>query len=198
MMQPRILVFAGSNRKNAYSGKLATVAALALAKAGADVTHVQLSDYALPIIDEDFEREHGIPDAAMRLGRLMASHDGVMICSPEYNGSIPPLLKNTIDWLSRISKDGLRPLKPFEGRVAALCSSSPGAFAGVRGLLHLRAVAVQVGMTVISEQCSIAQAHEAFGEDGALQNPRSAAALDKVAQALVMMCRAVARPDLAR
>ena len=142
-MLPRILVFAGSNRSGAYSGKVAALAATVLAQHGADVTRISLADYALPIMDEDHEATHGIPDNALRLGRLIAAHDGLLIASPEYNASIPPLVKNTIDWVSRITKDRGKPMKPFAGRIAALCSSSPGNFAGIRGLYHLRAVAMK-------------------------------------------------------
>jgi hypothetical protein len=76
-----------------------------LAMQGAEVTRISLADYPLPIMDEDLEREKGIPENAYKLARLFASHDALLICTPEYNGSIPPLLKNTIDWVSRISKD---------------------------------------------------------------------------------------------
>ncbi|MCU0832252.1 MAG: NAD(P)H-dependent oxidoreductase [Rhizobiaceae bacterium] len=196
-MPPKILVFAGSNRTGAYSGRLAAAAVTALAAAGAAPTRIALADYPLPIMDEDLEKAEGIPENAYRLGRLIAAHDGLLICSPEYNSSIPPLLKNTIDWVSRITKDGGRPFKPYQGRVAALCSSSPGAFAGIRGLYHLRSVCMNVGLTVITEQCSVPAAHEAFDEDGVLKNPRSQAALDTVAQVLTATCRALARPDLA-
>jgi chromate reductase, NAD(P)H dehydrogenase (quinone) len=195
-LNPRVLVFAGSNRTGAYSGRLAGAAAIELGKAGADVTRMSLIDYPLPIMDEDLEREKGIPDNAYRLARLFAVHDGILICSPEYNASIPPLLKNTLDWVSRISKDNGKPLKPFSGKIAALCSSSDGAFAGIRGLIHLRAVTVNLGMTVISEQCSIAQASEAFDDNGLLRMPRSQAALAKVAQSLTSLCRVMGRPDL--
>jgi chromate reductase, NAD(P)H dehydrogenase (quinone) len=193
-MNPKILVFAGSNRTGAYSGALAAVAALG--KAGADVTRIALADYPLPIMDEDLEKAEGIPQNAIRLGRMIAAHDGLLIVSPEYNSSIPPLLKNAIDWVSRISKDEGRPFKPFNGRIAALCSTSPGTFAGIRGLYHLRSVCMNVGLTVITEQCSVGLADEAFAEDGSLKSPRSQAALDKVAGVLTSTCRALARPDL--
>ena len=163
---------------------------------GAGVTRISLIDYPLPIMDEDLENEKGIPENAYRLGRLIAAHDGLLICSPEYNASIPPLLKNTLDWVSRISKDNGKPLKPYQGKVAALCSSSDGAFAGIRGLVHLRAVAMNVGMTVITEQCSVPLASEAFDEQGNLKAPRSQAALSKVCQSLTHMCRVLRRPDL--
>lgn len=195
-MNPKILVFAGSNRSGAFSGKLAATAALELGKAGADVTRIALFDYPLPIMDEDLEREKGIPDNAYRLARMFAAHDGMLICSPEYNASIPPLLKNTLDWVSRISKDNGKSLKPYQGKIAALCSSSDGAFAGIRGLVHLRAVAMNIGMTVISEQCSISKASEAFDDSGQLKDAKSQAALVKVATVLTQMCRALGRPDL--
>ncbi|MBR7538899.1 NAD(P)H-dependent oxidoreductase, partial [Mycobacterium tuberculosis] len=107
----------------------------------------------------DLEEEKGIPENAMKLGRLFAAHDGILIASPEYNSSIPPLLKNTIDWVSRISRDGEKPLRPYAGKIVALCSSSDGNFAGVRGLYHLRSVLMNVGTLIISEQCSVAHAH---------------------------------------
>ena len=97
-MQPRILVFAGSVRTGAYSGKVADAAMKELAVQGADTTRISLIDYPLPIMDEDLEARDGIPDNAMKLGRLFAAHDGLLIASPEYNSSIPPLLKNTLDW----------------------------------------------------------------------------------------------------
>ncbi|MGL4406541.1 MAG: NADPH-dependent FMN reductase [Notoacmeibacter sp.] len=195
-MSPKVVVFAGSNRAGAFSGQLAVAAARELADAGSIVTRISLADFALPIIDEDLEAEKGIPENAYRLARLFAAHDGVLICSPEYNSSVPPLLKNTIDWVSRVSKDNGKVLKPFDGKVAALCSSSTGAFAGIRGLIHLRAIAVNIGLTVISEQCSVPNAKDAFDEGGELKNPRTKAALTKVAHALTAMARAISRPDL--
>lgn len=195
-MNPKILIFAGSIRTGALSGKLAAAAALELGKIGADVTKISLIDYPLPIFDQDLEKEKGIPENAYRLARLFVAHDGIVICSPEYNASIPPLLKNTLDWVSRISKDNNKPLKPYAGKIAGLCSSSDGAFAGIRGLIHLRAIAVNLGMTVISDQCSVPHASEAFDENGQLNNLRSASALTKFSNSMIAMCRAVARTDL--
>ncbi|MBA8877786.1 NADPH-dependent FMN reductase [Phyllobacterium myrsinacearum] len=184
-MQPKILVFAGSNRTGAFSGQVADVATRALATLGADVTRIALIDYPLPIMDQDLEAEKGIPDNAMKLGRLFAAHDGILIASPEYNSSIPPLLKNTIDWVSRISKDGEKPLKPYAGKIVALCSSSDGNFAGIRGLYHLRSVLMNVGTQIISEQCSVAHAHEAFAEDGSFHDARTTRAMERVCQSLI-------------
>ncbi|MBA8899736.1 NAD(P)H-dependent oxidoreductase [Phyllobacterium sp. P30BS-XVII] len=184
-MLPKILVFAGSNRTGAFSGQVADVATKTLAALGADVTRIALIDYPLPIMDQDLESEKGIPENAMRLGRLFAAHDGILIASPEYNSSIPPLLKNTIDWVSRISRDGEKPLKPYAGKIVALCSSSDGNFAGIRGLYHLRSVLMNVGTQIISEQCSVAHAHEAFTADGSFHDSRTTRAMERTCQSLI-------------
>ncbi|MBN9047538.1 MAG: NAD(P)H-dependent oxidoreductase, partial [Rhizobiales bacterium] len=122
---------------------------------------------------------------AMRLGRLFAAHDGLMICSPEYNASIPPLLKNTIDWVSRISRDGDRPFKPYSGLTVGLCSTSNGNFAGLRGLYHLRAVLMNVGVQIVTQQCSVAHAADAFDTDGTLKEERNAHMLANLCRSLI-------------
>ena len=192
-MNPRILVFAGSIRSGAWSGRTADAAMKELALQGADVTRISLADYPLPIMDEDLERREGIPDSAMRLGRQIAAHDGLLIATPEYNASIPPLVKNTVDWVSRISSDGRQPLKPFSGKPVALCSSSPGKFAGIRCLNHLRPVMMNVGAEVISAQCSIGLAEEAFHEDGALRDERTARMMANVCRSLIEYASAFRR-----
>jgi NAD(P)H-dependent FMN reductase len=184
-MAARILVFAGSIRTGAYSGKTADAAMKELAEQGAEVTRISLGDYPLPIMDQDLEKEEGVPENAYRLGRLIAAHDGMLICSPEYNASIPPLLKNALDWVSRIRKDGGRPFKPFEGKVAGLCSSSDGAFAGARGLYHLRAVLMHCQVEIITPQCSIARASGAFDEDGDLKEEHSKKSMATVCRTLI-------------
>src|ERR1700709_2817701 len=113
---PKILVFAGSVRTGAFSGRTADVAQTELAMQGAVGTRLSLGDYPLPIVDEDLEKEKGVPENAVKLARLIAAHDGLLIATPEYNGSIPPLLKNTIDWVSRVRKDGDRSLRPVPGK----------------------------------------------------------------------------------
>ncbi len=188
-MIPKILVFAGSIRTGAFSGKTADAATKELALQGADVTRISLADYPLPIMDEDLEKERGIPENAMKLGRIIAEHDGILIASPEYNSSIPPLLKNTIDWVSRIRKDGARVFKPYEGKVAALCSSSDGNFAGMRGLYHLRSVLMNCHVEVITPQCSIARASQAFDEEGDLKEERMQNMMRKVCATLIERAR---------
>lgn len=182
---PRILVFAGSTRTGAFSGLTADAAARELAEQGAQVTRISLGDYPLPIMDQDLEREKGIPANALKLARQIAAHDGMLIASPEYNASIPPLLKNAIDWVSRVRNDGGRPFRPFAGKVAGLCSSSDGNFAGIRGLYHLRAVLMNCQVEIVTPQCSVARAAEAFDENGRLRDERTAAMMDKLCATLI-------------
>ena len=184
-MAVKILVFAGSIRTSAYSGKTADAATKELLEQGADVTRISLADYPLPIMDQDLEKEKGVPENAYRFGRLIAANDGLLICSPEYNSSIPPLLKNTIDWVSRIRKDNGRLFKPFDGKVAGLCSSSDGNFAGIRGLYHLRSVLMNCQVEIISPQCSVARASEAFDEDGAFKEERLRHAMTNICRTLI-------------
>ena len=188
-MNPKILVFAGSTRTGAYSGKTADVAQKELALLGAEVTRISLGDYPLPIMDQDYEVEHGIPENAYRLCRLMIHSDGVLIATPEYNGSVPPLLKNAIDWVSRVRKDGEKPVKPYAGKVAALCSSSDGNFAGIRGLYHLRAVLMNCGVEIVTPQCSVARAGQAFDENGRFRDERTRQAMENVCRTLIDRAR---------
>lgn len=188
-MIPKILVFAGSIRSGAYSGKTADIAQHELAKQGADVTRISLADYPLPIMDEDLEAEKGIPENAYKLARLFAAHDAVLICTPEYNGSMPPLLKNTIDWVSRISQDGGKPLKPYTGRAVGICSSSDGHFAGIRSANHLRAVLAHIQMEVIAPQVSVPNGAEAFDEDGNFVAERLSKGMQRLCRSLIEHAR---------
>ena len=189
-MTPKILLFAGSIRKGAYSGKVADCAQKELATQGAEVTRISLADYPLPIMDEDLEEEKGIPENAYKLARLMASNDAILICTPEYNGSMPPLLKNTIDWVSRIAKDtNGKPLKPYPGKVVGICSSSNGHFAGIRSANHLRAVLSHIQMEVIAPQVSVPNGAEAFDEDGEFKDERLRKGMHRLCETLIRHAR---------
>lgn len=182
---PRILVFAGSIRTGAYSGRTADCAQRDLAIQGAEVTRISLGDYPLPLMDQDLEKQSGVPENAYKLARMMAAHDAVLICTPEYNGSIPPLLKNAIDWVSRISKDGGRPLHAYQGRLAALCSSSEGHFAGVRAIIHLRAILSHIGMEVIAPQVCVPRGGDAFDQNGDFRDERLRNGMSRLCATLI-------------
>jgi chromate reductase len=186
---PKILVFAGSIRTGAYSGRTADIAQKELATQGAEVTRISLADYPLPLMDEDLERDRGIPDNAVKLARLIAAHDAVLICTPEYNGSIPPLVKNTIDWVSRVHRDGGRPLSPYPGKVVGICSSSNGSFAGIRSANHLRAVLSHIGMEVIARQVSVPYGAEAFDEGGNFKEERLCKGMTRLCKTLIEHAR---------
>jgi NAD(P)H-dependent FMN reductase len=183
-MVPKILVFAGSIRANAFSSRTADAAMKELARQGAEVTRISLVDYPLPIMDQELEREKGVPENAALLARLIAAHDGVLIASPEYNASIPPLLKNTLDWISRIRRDNGRAFNPLSGKVFGLCSSSDSGFGGARGLYHLRAVLMACHAEIVTPQCSVPRASEAFDDEGDFQDERLRLSMETVCRTL--------------
>jgi chromate reductase len=176
----RILCFAGSARRASLNKKLARVAAEAARGAGGEVTLIDLGDFPLPIYHGDLEAESGVPGPARELAALIRSHAGILICAPENNTSVTALLKNTIDWISRI-KD----VPVFTGKVAALLAASPGAFGGVRGLYHLRAILVSLGVEVLAQQFVLPRANAAFDADGRLLDAQQAEQVKRLAARLV-------------
>jgi chromate reductase len=175
--KPKILAFAGSARERSYNKMLVRIAAAGARRAGAEVTVADLRDFPMPIYDGDLESRDGIPANALKFRHLMMAHQGLLIASPEYNSSISPLLKNTIDWISRPvgGEDGLA---PFRNKVATLLSASPGGFGGLRGLVHLRAILGNIGVIVLPDQLAVAKAHEAFQPEGTLTDPKQHAAVE--------------------
>ena len=180
----RILAFAGSARAGSMNKKLIHVAAKLAREAGAEVTEIDLQDFPLPLYDGDLEDDQGVPGNAIRIRDLMRDHDGLLLSCPEYNSSITPLLKNTIDWVSRPA-DGQPSLIAFRGKVATLLSASPGALGGLRGLVHVRAILGNVGVLVLPSQVAVSQAHKAFSDDGALADEGAAARVEKAVAELV-------------
>ena len=126
MSNPKILAFSGSTRSESINSRLVGSAVRELDSLDCEVTRIDLSDYPLPLYDGDFEADHGIPENAMKLARLMDASDGFFIVCPEYNGSLSPLMKNTIDWVSRVSDDKGREVSAYKGKLAAIASVSPG------------------------------------------------------------------------
>jgi chromate reductase, NAD(P)H dehydrogenase (quinone) len=181
---PAILAFAGTTRTDALNKKLIRVAAASAREAGADVTLIDLRDLPMPLYDGDLEAKEGIPPNAMKFKELMLAHRGLLISTGEYNSSITGVLKNAIDWASR-SSPGEAELACFKDKVAGLVSASPGMLGGLRALFHVRQILGNIGVLVIPEQLALGRAHEAFEADGALKDPKRAAGVSKVAQALV-------------
>ena len=171
MSQSKILAFAGSARRESYNNKLLKIAASGAQAAGAAVTVIDLADYPLPLFNEDLEQESGAPENAKRLKQLFVENHGLLIACPEYNSSITPLLKNTIDWVSRPAA-GEPSLIAYRGKVATLLSASPGALGGLRGLVHVRSILGNIGVIVLPDQIAIQKAFEAFNPDGSLKDAK--------------------------
>ncbi|NNL65665.1 MAG: NAD(P)H-dependent oxidoreductase [Myxococcales bacterium] len=174
---PRILAFAGSARRESFNKRLVRVAAAGAEAAGVGCTVIDLRDHPLPIYDADLEAESGLPENASVLRELFRSHQALLIASPEYNSSISPLLKNTIDWVSR-SEEGGGDLGPYRDKLAAILAASPGALGGLRGLVTLRSLLGNIGCTVIADQLTVRQADQAFAPDGSFVDPKQQARVE--------------------
>jgi NAD(P)H-dependent FMN reductase len=189
MAIPRIIVIPGSSRSGSWNVKLAGTITKALAERGAEATQVSLGDYEMPLYNGDLENSKGIPAKARQLGALISAHHGVVLVNPEYNGSISPLMKNAIDWMSRDLGD----IKPYQGRVFALASCSPGALGGIRALAHVRDVMVSVGADLVTPQLAVGGASTAFDESEQLAQERHQALLQKMCTALIERASYLAR-----
>jgi NAD(P)H-dependent FMN reductase len=193
MPAPRILVFAGSIRIGSHNARLAALAAKELALAGADVTRISLEDYPLPIYNGDDEVDSGVPSNARSLKQMMGEHRGVFIASPEYNASVTPLLKNAIDWVSRVRERGEPPLAAFKNRAFALGGASDSPYGALRSLMALRQVLeLGCGALVLPEQITVFNASEAFDEMENLKEERAAATLKRVVSRLADAAREMA------
>jgi len=193
MPEPKVLVFAGSIRSGSYNARLAALAARELARAEADVTLISLADFPMPLYDGNAEAASGAPENAAKLKRLMCVHHGVFIASPEYNASLTPLLKNTLDWVSRVREPREPPLAAYKNRVFAIGAASNGTYGGMRSLMALRHVLeLGCGALVIPEQVAVREAANAFDENDGLKDERTAGALKAVVNRLVEMARGFA------
>jgi chromate reductase len=190
---PKILVFAGSIRTGSFNARLAANAAKQLALLEAEVTHISLADYPLPLYDGDLEAQSGQPENAIRLKQLFMAHGGIFIASPEYNASITPLLKNALDWISRVREGREAPLAAYKDRVFALGGASNGNYGAMRSLLALRQVLeVGCGALVIPDQIAVPRAADAFDENDNLKDEQILHRLKGVLQRLIDMTRQLA------
>lgn len=181
----KVLAFSGSTRKDSYNQQLVKDAAEMARQMGATVTVVSLKDYPMPFYDADLEAKEKMPKNAKKLRNLMMQSDAIIIASPEYNGSLPAVLKNTLDWASR-SEEGGSSLDPFKGKRFAIMSASPGKGGGARALVHLRSILEGVGGVVVSKQVSIPQAHEYFVQK---ERPENAQLKQEIAELLQIKAR---------
>lgn len=171
----KLLVFAGSTRQNSFNRKLASVTAAMATASGADVTHIELADFDVPMYNADLEAQ-GTPADVMRLKQLMHDHPAWIICTPEYNASYPALLKNTLDWVSSPVKgnpewtDGF---KSTRGKVVGVLSASPGALGGLRSQSHLAPLLINLECWLAPRNFALGRAGDAFDDNGNLKEERA-------------------------
>jgi len=188
----KIAVIVGSTREGSFNRALGSLAIKALEAQGATVADVDLAAFDLPLYSAALEAD-AFPADAQRLKQLFAAQDGLLFVSPEYNGSVTPLLKNAIDWASRpTGEESLVALSAYRGKAAAIMSASISPFGGLRGLMHLRQILSTIQMLVIPEQVLVPNAHAAFGEDGVLKEALPATLVDMTAARLVKVAGAIA------
>jgi chromate reductase len=178
MSAPKILVIPGSLRTGSHNARLAALAAKELTLLDAEVTRISLEDYELPLFDADLATTAGPPVTALKLRQTLVAHRGIFITSPEYSASVTPLLKNAIDWVSRVRERGEPSYAAFKGRVFALGSATSGSGGGIRSLMALRQILeLGCGALVIPEQVSVPRAELAFDDDDNLKDEALAAGL---------------------
>lgn len=185
---PKILAFAGSTREASYNKQLVKIAAEGARAAGAQVTYLDLRDLPMPLFDEDLEAKEGIPENAHKFKQLMMAHRGLLIASPEYNGSLTAVFKNAIDWASRpLPGEPPLALSSFRDKVAVIMSASPGGLGGLRGLTHVRTILTGIGVLVLPDQQAIPKAYEAFDTDGKLKDPQQQTAIEQLGSKLATL-----------
>ena len=161
---PKILAFAGSLRERSYNRRVLKVAAEGARRSGSQVDIVDLRDYPVPIFDSDFIEANGFDPMALKFQELVCSYDGLLIATPEYNGSIPGGMKNMIDWASRKS-DKYAMNEVFKNKCAAMITASPGSFGGIRCLAHLRGVLSIMGVNVLPSEIAVPFVAQKFDGD---------------------------------
>jgi chromate reductase len=181
----KILVIPGSLRTGSLNARLAAAASYQLAQAGAEVTRVSLADFPLPIYDGDLQTKSGVPKNAINLKRMMSAHHGVLIVTPEYNSSVPPLVKNTIDWVTRVQDAHEVRGQVFRGRAFAIAAASESRLGGTRSLAALRLILTACHATVIPSQLALSFASEAYDDMDRLKHPADIEALNALVRQLI-------------
>jgi chromate reductase, NAD(P)H dehydrogenase (quinone) len=181
----KILVIPGSLRSGSHNAKLAMAAAHEFAQAGADVTRISLADFPLPIYDGDLQARSGVPTNAVNLKRMMGSHHGVLIVTPEYNSSVPPLVKNTIDWVTRVQDPHESRGQVFRERPFAIAAASEGRLGGTRALAALRLILSACHATVVPNQLALSFADQAYDDMDRLRKEADIEALKALVKQLI-------------
>jgi chromate reductase len=181
----KILVIPGSLRTGSLNARLAAAAAHEFAQAGAEVTRISLGDFPLPIYDGDLQAKSGVPKHAVNLKRMIGAHQGVLIVTPEYNSSVPALLKNAIDWVTRVQDAHETRGQVFRDRAFAIAAASESRLGGTRSLAALRLILSACQATVIPSQLALAFAGEAYDDMDRLKHPADVEMLKAMTRQLI-------------
>lgn len=180
MSQPIIVAFAGSNRQGSLNRAALSLAEAGARQAGAQVLSINLRDYPMPLYDAEFHQANGVPESVRQMRELLRPAAAMLVASPEYNSSITPLLKNTIDWLSQSVADGAGAgggRMPFDGKVVGLLGASVGGFGAIRALPHVSFIFSNLG-SIVLPVVAVPSADKLFHADGSIANERQARGLE--------------------
>ncbi|MEU8584294.1 NADPH-dependent FMN reductase [Streptomyces abikoensis] len=183
----RVLVFGAALRAGSTNARLASLVARLITEAGADADLATMREFDMPLYDGDAEEAEGIPAGALALHERMEGADALVISSPEYNASVPGLLKNAIDWVSRVQPQA------FKTKHALLVSASPSLVGGNRGLWALRVPLEHLGTRVYPDMFSLSRSYDSFAEDGSLADPGHQQRLTETVEAFLKLVEADTR-----
>jgi chromate reductase, NAD(P)H dehydrogenase (quinone) len=181
----KILVIPGSLRTGSLNARLSAAIAYQFVQAGAEVTRISLADFPLPIYDGDLQSKSGVPKNAVNLKRMIGAHHGVLIVTPEYNSSVPPLVKNTIDWVTRVQDPQESRGQVFRECAFAIAAASESRLGGTRSLAALRLILTACHATVIPNQLALSFAGEAYDDMDRLKHPADIEALNALVRQLI-------------
>ena len=181
----KILVIPGSLRTGSLNARLAAVAAHEIAQAGAEVTRISLSDFPLPIYDGDLQSRSGVPKQAVNLKRMIGAHHGVLVVTPEYTSSVPAVVKNTFDWVSRVHDPHESRGQVFRERAFAIAAASGGRLGGTRALAALRLILSACHATVVPNQLALPFAEDAYDDMERLKQPADIEAMGAMVRQLI-------------
>jgi len=181
----KILVIPGSLRTGSHNMRLAAAVAYEFAQAGVEVTRISLGDFPLPIYDGDLQAKSGVPKHAVNLKHMIGAHHGVLFVTPEYNSSVPALVKNTIDWITRVQDPQESRGQVFRERPFAIAAASEGRLGGTRALAALRLILSACHAIVIPNQLALSFADQAYDDMDRLKNPADIEALRALVRQLI-------------
>lgn len=177
---PKIALVCGSLRKDSINKKLEAALAMRLVSAGGEPVIIDLGDYDLPLYHGDLDT----PKTVQKLIDDIKACNGVIIVTPEYNGGLPPVLKNAIDWTSTVE------MGHITGKVYGMASCTPGPMSGIMGLRLLQFILMRLGADLVPTQVGCGGAATAFSKTGELiAEPASGFADKMIAQMLARIAQ---------